>query len=174
MATVAGKLTLAEFEKQFGNCKPYHEFWDGTAVQKSMPTLIHGLLQKILMRLLDELGLFSASEVRCKIGASLELLPDVIALTRLTDIVYPVDPPLVCIEILSPGDSAQMVWKKCGAYANWGVREIYVVDPDARKVRRFDGELDSFTNVAQIRIEGHGALATERLWEELDRQLAAA
>jgi Uma2 family endonuclease len=52
MATVYQPLTLAEFEAQFAHQKPYYEFWNGEAIQKSTPNFIHGLLQAILMKIL--------------------------------------------------------------------------------------------------------------------------
>ena len=58
MATVAApaKLTLGEFETLYGDSKPHYEYWDEEARQKTKPTLLHGLLQKIMMLLLDDLG----------------------------------------------------------------------------------------------------------------------
>lgn len=37
MPASVDKLTIAEFE-QYGDRKPYHEFWFGEAVAKSVPT----------------------------------------------------------------------------------------------------------------------------------------
>jgi hypothetical protein len=47
-------MTLEQFELQYATRKPYFEYWFGAPVQKSMPTWIHGLPQKIIMRLLDD------------------------------------------------------------------------------------------------------------------------
>jgi Uma2 family endonuclease len=171
MADVAENLTLAEFELQFGNEKPYYEFWAGTAVQKSMPTWMHGFLQKILMQLLVQLGLFSASEVRVKINANLELVPDVIATDARVRSLYALTPPLVAIEILSPDDPAQRLWKKCALYSKWGIPAVYVVDPEARRVRIWNNSLDTFSTVTEIQIERYGSFSVDLIWQELDRQI---
>lgn len=171
MGTVAEKLTLAQFEQQFSDQKPYYEYVAGRAFQKSMPTWVHGFIQKILMRLLDELGLFSASEVRAKISSTLELVPDVMATGERVRSVYADTPPAVVIEILSPSDSAQLLWKKCDSCSKWGVAAVYVVDPEARKVRMWDAALDTFSNVTEIQVKPYGQFLTELLWEELDKQI---
>jgi Uma2 family endonuclease len=83
-ATQEGLLTLEEFRVRYAGEKPYYEYWAGEAIQKSMATFLHGLIQKILMRLLDDLGYESASEVTLRIDNEYEPVPDVIA----------VEPPL--------------------------------------------------------------------------------
>jgi hypothetical protein len=50
MATAISKLTLVEFKAQYGHDDSAFEFWFGEAVARSMPTWVHGLLQKIIMR----------------------------------------------------------------------------------------------------------------------------
>lgn len=170
MATVAGKLTLEEFEKQFLDAKPYYEFWEGVAIQKEMPTWVHGVLQLILGQWLRQIGLSAGSEVRVKIAPSLEFVPDVIAVEKKERGSYAVTPPLIIIEILSEGDRAQMLWKKCRAYAMWGVPTIYIVDPEDRKVRQFDSAMDTFTNVSQIGVDGYGAVSVDWLWQEVDKE----
>jgi len=47
-------MTLAEFERQYGDVKPNHECWFGEAVSKASGTWSHGLLQKIIIMALDK------------------------------------------------------------------------------------------------------------------------
>jgi hypothetical protein len=56
-------MTVEQFERQYGHEKPYFEYWFGQPVQKAMPTWIHSMLQKIIMRLLDDAGYESGAEV---------------------------------------------------------------------------------------------------------------
>ncbi len=67
MLSASEKLTVAEFEKHYGLEKLNYEFWDGAAVQKSVPTWVHGLLQRIIMGLLSSAGYKAGSEVKLKI-----------------------------------------------------------------------------------------------------------
>jgi len=67
MLAISRKLTVAEFEEQYGREKPYYEFWQGEPVQKSTATWMHGLLQRIIMDLLSSVGYKAGSEVKLKI-----------------------------------------------------------------------------------------------------------
>jgi Uma2 family endonuclease len=46
------KLSLDKFRSRYAAEKPHFEYWNGEAVQKSMPTRLHSPVQKILVRLL--------------------------------------------------------------------------------------------------------------------------
>ena len=73
------KLSLEEFHNRYSGEKPYFEYWDGEAVQKSMPTRLHALIQKILVGLLDAKGFDSGQEITLKLDPAYEPIPDVIA-----------------------------------------------------------------------------------------------
>jgi len=49
-------MTVEQFERQYGHEKPYFEYWFGEPIQKAAPGWIHSMLQKIIMRLLDDAG----------------------------------------------------------------------------------------------------------------------
>ena len=78
-AVAERKLSLEGFHARYDGEKPYFEYWDGEAVQKSMPTRSHALIQKILMQLLDAFGLESGAEITLKLDPAYEPIPDVIA-----------------------------------------------------------------------------------------------
>ena len=137
MATLLNLLTLAEFEAQFGHEKPYYEFWYGEAIQKSMPTWIHGLLQGILIQLLRKAGFKAGSEVKLKIDPGFHPVPDVIATAGVIETPYPTKPLEVIVEILSEDDPMSRVLAKCRTYQEWGFGQIYVIDPIARLVFRW-------------------------------------
>ncbi len=80
--------TVADFERQYGDRKPHH-----------------GLLQTIVMMLLDEAGYKSGSEVKLKISPAFQPVPDVIATSGQVEMPYPTRPVDVMGEILSPEDS---------------------------------------------------------------------
>jgi len=50
-----GRLSPEEFRSRFAGEKPYFEYWDGEAVQKTAPTRLHSLIQEIRVRRLDAL-----------------------------------------------------------------------------------------------------------------------
>jgi Uma2 family endonuclease len=164
MASRSQTLTMAEFEEQFGREKPYYEFWHGEAIQKSMPTWVRGLLQRILMEVLREAGYKAGSEVKLKIDAAFQPVPDVIATSGPIERPYPTKHVEIVVEILSDEDSMPRLLTKCRTYAEWGFQEIYVVDPSARIVFRW----------SEHRLAEVGAIAgqpAERIWIALDKEI---
>ena len=163
------RLSPEEFHRRFGGEKPYFEFWDGEAVQKSMPTRLHSLIQKILVKWLDVLGYEAGQEITLKLDPAYEPIPDVIAAEGSIGDPYPTEPFEVAIEILSPEDSFSRVVKKCGLYNEWGIRQVVVIDPIGRDVWSFENGLLQKTDIVARR--GAGAITAEELWAEVDRVL---
>jgi len=176
MATVAAeKLTLAEFERLYGDCKPHYEYWYGEAVQKPMATWLHGLLQKILMLLLDELGYESSSEVTLRIAPDFQPVPDVIATSGPIEFPYPANPVDVVVEILSPEDRFSRVSKKCSDYAQLGVPNILVIDPEQRSGWQWSEELQGLHEVKppeSFVLRDGRELSLPKIFAELDRRVA--
>jgi Uma2 family endonuclease len=171
-AVAEQKLSVQEFHARYDGEKPYYEYWNGEAVQKSMPTLLHGLIQKILMLLLDGIGYVSASEVTLNLSPDYEPVPDVIASDGPIADPYPTSPFDVAIEILSPKDSFSRVLRKCRLYEQWGIRRILVIDPADRLIWHFENGAPQETDVIARR--GDAAITAQALWDEVDRELLRA
>jgi Uma2 family endonuclease len=169
-AVAEQKLSLEEFHARYDGEKPYYEYWEGVAVQKSMPTRLHGLIQKILMRLLDGLGYESVAEITLKLDPAYEPIPDVIAAEGPIGDPYPAAPFEIAIEILSPDDSFSRVLRKCRLYERWGIRQIVVIDQKERLVRRFENGVPQESDTVARR--GDAAVSAQTLWNEVDRELA--
>src|SRR5581483_9341989 len=107
-------LSLEEFHKLYDGAKPAYEYWYGRAVRKSMPTVLHGIVQQLIMMLLEKAGWNTASEVRLKVVKEAEPVPDVIAVQGKFRGSYPRTAPELCIEILSPGDTLKKALEKAG------------------------------------------------------------
>jgi len=168
-AVAEHKLSLEEFHARYAGEKPYFEYWDGEAVQKSMPARLHSLIQKILLRLLDAMGFDSGPEVTLKLDPGYEPIPDVIATEGQIGDPYPTEPFEVVIEILSPDDPFARVVRKCGLYEKWGIRQIIVLDPKARLVWSF--ESGSLRETDIIARRGESVITAQELWAEVDRLL---
>ena len=160
-------MTLEQFDLQYAHQKPYFEYWFGSPVQKSMPTWIHSLLQKIIMRLLDDAGYESAAEVKLKISNEFQPLPDVAAVFpgQIAG-PYPTEPVEVVVEILSPDDRLPDIVSKCNFYAGLGIKHIYVVDPQVRKVSVWA------SNESLQPAENLTSISVAEIWCELDRRLS--
>jgi Uma2 family endonuclease len=169
-AVAEQKLSVKEFHARYDGEKPYYEYWDGEAVQKSMPTRMHSLIQKILLRLLDGIGYDSGSEVTLKLDPAYEPIPDIIAAEGAIGDPYPTSPFEVAIEIFSPDDSFSRVLRKCKLYEKWEIRQIVVIDPKDRLVWRFENGTPQETDIVAHR--GDSAITAQTLWDEVHRELA--
>jgi Uma2 family endonuclease len=87
---------------------------------------------------------------------------------------YPTKPFEIAIEILSPPDPAQYLFRKCRLYAQWGIQHIVVLDPEDRTAQQWNRARQSLEPISEIAIEGRTPISVSRIWEELDRDLAQA
>jgi Uma2 family endonuclease len=168
-AVAEPKLSVEEFHARYDGEKPYYEYWNGEAVQKSAATMLHGRIQGILLRLLDGIGYVSAPEVTLKLDPAYDPIPDVIAIDGAIGDPYPTSPFDVVIEILSPEDSFSRVLRKCRLYEQWGIRRILVIDPADRLVWHFENGAPQETDVIARR--GDVTITAQALWDEVDREL---
>jgi hypothetical protein len=71
VSTVAYRLTAQQFREKYAGSKPYFELLAGEAIQKTVPTGAHAVLQFILCLMLRELGFKSLPELTLAIDESL-------------------------------------------------------------------------------------------------------
>ncbi len=162
MAAVADKLTFPEFQSKYELNDLTYEYWQGQAVPKAMPTWTHGLLQGIIVELLNAAGYQAGSEVELRIVPEAHPKPDVLATSGDITEPYPSKAVDIVVEILSTEDPMSYVLEKCEAYRTWGFEYIYVVNPDSRQVFRWTGSaLDVSEMLTSIPVTG--------IWERLDR-----
>jgi len=55
-AVEEARLSLEAFRARYCDEKPYFEYWNGEAVQKSAPTRLHSRIQYLLVMWLNGLG----------------------------------------------------------------------------------------------------------------------
>jgi Uma2 family endonuclease len=97
-----------------------------------MPTVLHGIVQTIIVMLLERAGWNTASEVRLKVVSDAEPVPDVIAVRGKFKGRYPTVAPELCIEIMSPGDTLAKALDKANTYISWGSQCVWIIDPEKR------------------------------------------
>jgi Uma2 family endonuclease len=132
MAAAPAFLSLTDFHARYDGLKPAYEYWFGEAIQKSMPTGLHGIIQIVLGHLFLRAGWKCAGEVRLKLSRFAEPVPDLIADPRPIDPQYPTEPIALAIEILSPSDSLAAAVRKCAHYLDWGIGCAWIIDPERR------------------------------------------
>ena len=61
-------------------------------------------------------------------------IPDIAVFVVEPDLAIPRDPPLLVIEILSKDDRHSDLMEKLEEYRQWGVPNIWVIDPSIRRI----------------------------------------
>lgn len=167
MATVTQPLTLEEFRAQFAGQKPYFEYWFGQPIQKTLPTWLHSVLQRIIGEALRQAGYKSGSEVELRIDPEWEPVPDVIATLKSIK-NYPTEAVEIVVEILSPDDKLTYMINKCRHYERIGIQQVFVFDPAEKLAWRWNaGSLEA---VAQLLLPNGVSLAIDEIWRQLDEQ----
>ena len=122
------------------------ELVHGEIVERPLPSFPHGDIQLELgsrLRALARIhGLFSGVEVRVRIDAELYRIPD-IAMWTGPEAPEPVpsEPPVLIVEIASPDDRLHDLLQKFEEYRKWGVPNLWLVEPELKKLYTYDGGL---------------------------------
>jgi len=121
--------------------EPDCEYEDGVVVGRNLGEFEHSLLQTILATIftnnMDAWGVFALTEQRVQIAVTKFLIPDVCVLVLgapTEDILT--HPPLIAIEIMSPEDTMRNARNKAAKYLQFGVENVWVIDPNARVAYR--------------------------------------
>ena len=69
-------LSLEEFHRLYDGVKPNHEYWYGEAIPKAMPTLLHSVVQAVLIGILARRGWRALPELTLKMSSDAEPVPD--------------------------------------------------------------------------------------------------
>jgi Uma2 family endonuclease len=118
--------------------RPDRDYVEGELIERNMGELSHGRLQALIAAWLlqREAGwnIRAVTEVRLQITSGRFRVPDVMVLSSEApheEIVR--TPPLLCIEILSRGDTLDFVWDRVEDYFSMGVPVCWVIDPIRRR-----------------------------------------
>jgi Uma2 family endonuclease len=145
LARIADRLTFDDLEA-IPEERPgdRHELIDGELVVTPLPTMNHQSISSNLVYALErivreqDLGRVYAAPTGIRFTPNNVLFPDIMFIARnRLHIRGPktVDaPPDLVVEILSPGTRQRDLTVKRDLYAQFGVHEYWVVDPEARTV----------------------------------------
>ncbi len=171
MTTTTG-LTLEQFLAR-EETEPASEYACGEVWQKPMPTQKHSFLQTFLAVALfqflnkTKIGRVG-TEWRCIFGPSGRervFVPDIMYVARehLTAEPYHRAAPDLVVEIVSPDQDAVRFAAKLTFYLLYGVRLVWVVDPERRTVTVFAPGRESRTLTAGDILDGEDVLPGFRL-----------
>lgn len=129
--------------------EPDMDYVDGVLEDRNLGEMDHWRVQRALFKLLEaqeqKFGFFLAQELRVQVSATRFRVPDTCLLPadRLPKRIVS-EPPLLCIEVLSPEDRLPRMRVKCRDYLRMGVPEVWVLDPERKMalVIRPDAEIE--------------------------------
>lgn len=134
------------------------EYLDGEVVERNMGNLNHSQVQGEFYYLLRNqtkgTTLFIAPGLRNHVHPSRFRIPDIAVYEREPEEQVPSAPPLIAIEVLSPGDRPSYLLSKLEEYRKWAVRHIWIADPDARKMFTYGD--DGLATVTQFGLADYG------------------
>jgi Uma2 family endonuclease len=128
------------------------EYVDGRIVARPMPEKPHSKMQGYLLRTLYEIAhplgfeIWVEQRIRTKSNPASYRVPDICVTVGEPDEDIFTTPPFLCIEILSPDDSALEVRSKVDEYLAFGVSYVWVIDPVS-----FGGEIHTTDRIERIR-----------------------
>jgi Uma2 family endonuclease len=112
---------------------PDVDYLDGHLEERNVGTKAHGKMIRHIANLLDDRGLAAFIETRLRINATRFRVPDVCAYPTEPDEEVFTNPPLLCVEVLSPDDRLNSVVAQTKEYLGMGVPVVWVIDPIGRQ-----------------------------------------
>jgi Uma2 family endonuclease len=124
--------------------EPDCEYVDGELIERNVGEFDHSALQFVLIELLGKqrraAGVHIFPELRVQVAARRFRVPDVTVTTSKGKGRILREPPLLCIEILSPEDRASRLLVKINDYFSFGVQYVWVIDPQERTAWSYTSE----------------------------------
>jgi Uma2 family endonuclease len=119
--------------------RPEPDYVHGEVVERTLPTLVHGQIQALLIvllaQLLPRLQLTLITEPRLQIESDLYRVADVAVYQGpRPEGRYGTSPPLIAIEIVSPDDRYNDLTERLEDYRRWGVKHVWLVDPQRKRL----------------------------------------
>jgi Uma2 family endonuclease len=117
--------------------QPDREYVDGEVRERNLGEKEHARLQKLVLRYflsLEDRGTLSVfPELRVQVSPTRFRVPDLTVLRAdAPDEQIITHPPLIVVEILSPGDSLLVMREKIEDYLAFRIPNIWIVDPSDR------------------------------------------
>ena len=116
---------------------PDCDYVDGEVLERNVGERDHSDLQGEFIFFFrarrKQWNVFAFPEQRVQVSATRFRVPDVcVYLEKPNEQVFRT-PPFICIEVLSPEDRIKRIEKKIDDYLRFGVRNVWVIDPRARR-----------------------------------------
>jgi Uma2 family endonuclease len=133
------------------------EYVEGELIERNVGDFEHSALLGILIGMLSgqrrAAGIHIFPTLRVQVSARRFRVPDITVTTSKIKGRILREPPLLCIEILSPEDRASRLLLKINDYFSFGVRYVWVIDPEEKTAWSYtsEGKRESATVLTTIR-----------------------
>ena len=131
-------LLVSEAEYLRTTYRPDCDYVDGVVLERNLGQFDHSTLQMLVLLALQahaaEWNVLVRPELRLKIRPRKYRIPDVMVLpagTKHPPVIE--EPPLLCVEIVSPDDRLKQLTERAQDYTSLGVPETWILDPETRK-----------------------------------------
>jgi len=155
--------------------RPDCDYVDGRIEERNLGEHDHGFLQALLAALFmnnrSTWQVRAVTEVRTQVNRARFRVPDVSVL-RADAPREPIirHPQLIAIEILSPEDRLNRMQEKVDDYINFGVENVWVIDPETRKAWTADTSGFHLVQNGELSVQGTPIrVVLSDLFAELDR-----
>lgn len=155
--------------------RPDCDYVDGRIQERNLGEHDHGLLQAILGTLFTNNRVAwqvrAVTDVRTQVKSARFRVPDV-SILRADAPREPIirHPQLIVIEILSPADRLSRLQDRVDDYLDFGVQNVWVIDPDTRRAWTADASGLHLVQNGELAVpETPIRVALSELFAELDR-----
>jgi len=136
------------------NFDPECELLGGETRPKPLGRLTHSMTEKRLTRLLERF--YGERRVQFELSVIIDgdiVIPDVLVLASdrpatHRDVLD--EPPLLCVEVLSPAQRPAEMMAMCERYRDFGVPFCWVVDPVGRRAWEYNSGQAAFCEVMEM------------------------
>ena len=168
MAT-ATRISLDVYDKT--TFHPDVEYVDGELKERNVGKWEHSRLQFLIGLWFGQneaaWKLRGVTEQRMRVSDTKIRIPDVALLPPGPQPPVILEPPVLVVEILSPDDRYGDIMTKLRDYLSWGVRSVWVVDPEAAEGQMWQAP-DHCTFSSTLTVAGTGiSLHLPELFEQL-------
>jgi Uma2 family endonuclease len=154
---------------------PDCDYVDGELIERNMGEADHSALQTIVAAMLynqrRESGIHVFTELRVQVSSSRFRIPDVLVTTRKVRGRILGDPPLLCIEILSPEDRSSRMEAKIDDYFAFGVKYVWLIDPEKRKAWSYTAENKRQPATVLTTVEPALSVSLDDIFTALDEEV---
>lgn len=118
--------------------EPDCDYVDGEVLERNLGDEQHAALQLAIGAIFyvnrRAWGIRPSTELRLQVSPGRYRIPDICIIESSKPLVgIPAEPPILCIEVLSPEDRLHRILKRVQDYRTMGVKHIWVIEPMTRE-----------------------------------------